>query len=189
MFEELIQLDQNTFLYLNNLGVESWDGFWLFLTNKWSAVPLYLLLLVLSYRHLGVRKTLLVVVTVILLITCTDQLANFFKYGLKRLRPCHEEEFFGLMRLVKASCGGKYAFFSAHAANASAVAFFFVFLLRKKLKYFSTLLLFWAALVAYSRIYIGVHYPLDIITGALVGLFFSWLFYKLYNFGVHKFSL
>jgi undecaprenyl-diphosphatase len=189
MLEELIQLDRSVFLYLNTLGTESWDGFWLFLTDKWSALPLYVLLLWLSYKQLGTRKTLVLLIAVALLITCTDQMANFFKYGIKRLRPCYDEEFAGMMRLVKSSCGGRYAFFSAHAANSFSIAVFFALLFWKKIRVFSLLLLVWAMLVAYSRVYIGVHYPLDILAGALAGLIFGWLFYRLFIFGVHKYSL
>ena len=189
MLDQLIYLDRELFLFLNNLGTDSWDGFWLTITNKWTSIPIYLLLLILSYKHLGIKKTLWVLVSVALLITCTDQLANFFKYGVRRLRPCHEEDLLDSMRLVKAYCGGKFAFFSAHAANSFAIATFFVMLLKSKFRLFPFLLLFWALLVAYSRIYIGVHYPLDVITGSLIGALFGWLFYKLYIFAMQKFSV
>ncbi len=189
MLDQLIHLDRELFLFLNNLGTDSWDGFWLTVTNKWTSIPIYLLLLILSYKYLGIKKTLWVLVSVALLITSTDQLANFFKYGVRRLRPCHEEDLLGQMRLVKAYCGGKFAFFSAHAANSFAIATFFVLLLKERFRLFPFVLLFWALLVAYSRIYIGVHYPLDVITGSLVGALFGWLFYKLYIFAMQKFSV
>ena len=79
MWEELIKLDQELFLFLNQLGSDSWDSLWLLLTNKWTSIPLYLILLILSYIHLGWKKTLVVLLSVALLITCTDQLANFFQ--------------------------------------------------------------------------------------------------------------
>ena len=189
MLDHLLHLDRELFLFLNNLGTDTWDGFWLTVTNKWTSIPIYLLLLILSYRHLGIKKTLLVLVSVALLITCTDQLANFFKYGVGRLRPCYEEELLDKMRLVKAYCGGRFAFFSAHAANSFAIASFFVCLLKARFKLLPILILFWALLVAYSRIYIGVHYPIDVITGLLVGGLFGWVFYKLYIFAMQKFSV
>lgn len=189
MLEELIQLDREVFLYLNNLGTETWDGFWLFITKTWSAFPLYLLLLVLSYRRLGLKKTLFLLVAVALLITVTDQLSNFFKYGLQRLRPCYDPEISELTRLVKASCGGKYSYFSAHAANSFAVAGFFARLLKSKWGSFGAFLLLWASFVGYSRIYLGVHFPLDVISGAAIGLIMSWLFYRLYIFAMHKYQV
>lgn len=189
MLEELVQLDQQLFLFLNNLGNERWDSFWLATTNKWASIPVYLALLLLSFRYFGLKRTLLLLAVVALMITATDQLANFFKFGVQRLRPCFEEEIFSSMRLVKSSCGGKFGYFSAHASNSFATATYFVLLLRSHLKYSTALLLIWAFLLAYSRIYIGVHYPLDVISGALVGALFGWLFSRLYIFAANKFSL
>ena len=189
MLEELLRLDRELFLLLNSLGTPTWDGFWMFLTNKFSAIPLYAVLLFLSYKHLGVKKTALLLVAVALLITATNGLADFFKYGVQRLRPCFDPDIGDLVRLVKSSCGGRFSYFSAHAANSFAVAFFFTILLRSKYGYIGLLLLGWASLVAYSRIYIGVHFPLDVLTGAGVGILFSWLFANLYIFAVHKFRL
>ena len=189
MWQELIRYDKELFLFLNNLGNPSWDGFWMFVTNKFSAIPLYLLLLVLTYRQLGLKRTILVLITVAVMILVTDQLSNLFKYGVKRLRPCYDSDLNGLVRLVKSYCGGKFGYFSAHAANNFAVAFFFTFLLRKKFRYIGIFLMVWAFLVAYSRIYIGVHFPLDVLTGGLIGLIFSWLFTKLYIFAVEKFPI
>ena len=166
MLEDVIHYDKDLFLWLNNMGSPNWDGFWLFITYKWNFVSLaiYATLIGLSYRYYGLKKTLLVLVTMAILILTTDQLANFFKYGVQRLRPCHDPEVNTLMRLVKESCGGKFGYFSAHAANSFAVALFFTFLLKSKLRYIGIFLMLWAFVVAYSRIYIGVHFPLDVIT-------------------------
>lgn len=189
MLEELIRIDQELFLILNNLGTESWDTFWLTVTNKLVSIPVYVLLLILAIKFIGFKRTILMLVVVALLITTTDQLANFFKYGVQRLRPCYEESIFESMRLVKSSCGGKFGYFSAHAANSFAAATFFVLLLKPHLKFIGLILILWASIVAYSRIYIGVHYPLDILSGALVGMLFGWLFYRLFIFAQNKFSL
>ncbi len=177
MFDALINKDIELLIFLNNLGTIQWDGFWLFITNKFSAIPLYLLLLYLSYKFFGVKKTVVIVVLIALLITVSDQTSNAFKYGFKRLRPCHDESISHLIRLVKSSCGGRYAYFSAHAANAMAIAVFFGLLFKNKLKYVLSILILWAFMVAYSRIYIGVHFPLDVLTGILFGSFYGLLFY------------
>ncbi|WP_298506832.1 phosphatase PAP2 family protein [uncultured Maribacter sp.] len=189
MLEQLVQLDKSIFLQLNNLGSTTWDGFWLFITNKVNSIPLYLVLLFLSYKTLGVKKTVLLLITVGIMIGVTDQLANFFKYGVQRLRPCHDDEVNTLMRLVKSYCGGKYGYFSAHAANSFAVAIFFTRIMKEKYNYIGVVLLFWAAMVAYSRVYIGVHFPLDILTGTAIGVFLGWLFTKLYIFALQKFPI
>lgn len=186
MLEELVQWDRAFFLFLNGLGSSTWDGFWLFVTGKWSAIPLYTLLLLLSIRFLGWKGTGILLLAVALLITTTDQLANFFKYGVERLRPCHDQQLFDAMRLVKRSCGGKFGYFSAHAANSMALASFFSILLKKRMKWMPLLLLFWAILVGYSRIYVGVHFPGDVLTGMLVGLLFGWVYARLFIFAQHK---
>ncbi|MEO0527856.1 MAG: phosphatase PAP2 family protein [Bacteroidota bacterium] len=189
MWEEIIQYDKQLFLFLNSLGTGPWDGFWLFITNKWSSIPLYAVLLILSYRSFGPKKTIVLLVAVALMITVTDQLANFFKYGIQRLRPCHDPDINLLMRLVKKSCGGRFGYFSAHAANATATAFFFTILFRTTYAHIGIFLMFWAFFVAYSRIYIGVHFPLDVVTGVGIGLILSWLFAKLYIFALQKIPL
>ena len=187
--EELLQLDQSVFLYLNQLGSTEWDRFWLGISDKWAAIPLYVIMLAFTYRVLGPRKTGVALLTIALLILATDQLANFFKYGVGRLRPCYQPELDGLVRLVKQNCGGKFSFFSAHAANSFAVAFFYFKGFRKFRVTFGAILLLWALLVGYSRIYLGVHYPLDIIAGYLVGGFLGWLFWNLFIFAQRKLSL
>jgi undecaprenyl-diphosphatase len=186
MWEALLEWDQELFLWLNGLGSPGWDEFWLMLSDKWTAIPLYLLLLIVAFRQFGGKRTLILLVFIALLITCTDQLANFFKYGIGRLRPCHDTDIGSAVRLVKASCGGRFGFFSAHAANAFGVAAFFVVLWGRKHLWWGTLLLFWAILVGYSRIYLGVHFPLDVISGFIAGGFLGWIFARLYVFALQK---
>lgn len=189
MLDSLLQSDKELFLYLNGLGNTSWDGFWMGLSDKWTSIPLYLVLLFLSYRALGLKRTLLLLAAVGVLITVTDQLSNFFKYGVRRLRPCFEADLQEQMRLVKGYCGGKFGFYSAHASNTMAVAVFFISLLGSRYRFLWPLLALWSLAIAYSRVYIGVHYPLDILGGVLAGLFIGWLFSRLYSLAVNKFNL
>jgi undecaprenyl-diphosphatase len=189
MLDQLVEHDKELFLILNNLGSESWDGFWMFITNKFSSIPLYLFLAYLSFRQFGLKKTLLLIVFAALMITATNGLADFFKYGVRRLRPCYDTSVNELMRLVKDSCGGKFGYFSAHAGNTMAVATFFSILLKRRFRYIGILLLVWAILVAYSRIYIGVHFPFDVFSGMVIGLLFGWLFAKLFIFTLPKIRL
>lgn len=181
MLEQLLQYDTELFLFLNNLGNNSWDGFWLIITEKFSSIPLYLVLLYLIWKHFSWKGTLLVMVIVAVMITATDQLANLFKYVLfQRPRPCRVEALQDQMRMVADGCG-RYGYFSAHAASSMAVAVFIGLLLRKYYKYLAFMLLFWAVVIAYSRIYLGVHYPLDSITGMFFGGLLGWLFFKLFK--------
>jgi len=187
MLETLLNKDIELLIYLNNLGTVQWDGFWLFVTNKYSSIPLYLLLLYLGYKQYGIKKILITVLFIALLITFSDQTSNFFKYGFKRLRPCHNENISNLIRIVGNRCGGLYSFFSGHAINSMAIAIFFGFLLKNKYTYLFPLLIFWALLVAYSRIYVGVHFPLDVFIGMFFGLLYGIIFYKLFNLFLKKF--
>jgi len=179
MIDSLINNDIEFFLFLNNLGTTQWDGFWLFITNKFSAIPLYIILLFFSYKYYGLKQTLIVLVGVGIVITLSDQTSNLFKYGFKRLRPCHDESILNLVRLVKSSCGGKFSYFSAHASNSMAVAVFFGLLLKKHLKHIFLILVLWALMVGYSRIYIGVHFPLDVLTGIFFGGLYAVVVYNL----------
>lgn len=187
--ETLIDKDQQLFLYLNGLGSEPYDAFWMFMTDKWSSIPLYVFLLILCLRTLKWKKTIVVLVLVALMIGVTDQLANAFKYGFERLRPCHEEDIVPLMRLVKSYCGGQFGYFSAHASNSFAVVTFFSILLNKNYKWLPMVLVIWGITVAYSRIYIGVHYPLDVITGISIGMVLGLLFSKLFKYTIKRFAI
>lgn len=188
MIEKLLEYDTELFLFLNNLGTKSWDGFWQIVTEKWSSIPLYFVLLILIYKHYKLKGTLVIVVSAALLITATDQLANLFKYVLfQRPRPCRVEALQEVMRFVADGCG-RYGYFSAHAASSMGAAVFLGLILQKWYRYLPFLLLFWAVLTAYSRIYLGVHYPLDIITGMFFGGLLGWIFYKLQLLGQRKFN-
>lgn len=179
MLDQLLQYDKELFLFLNNLGTPTWDGFWLVITNKLTFIPLYALLLFLIYKRLGLKALLLIVVVVAIMITFTDQVTNLFKYVIaKRPRPCREDELQGIMRFIAPRCG-RYGFFSGHSANSMVVAVFAGLILKPYYKNLIFILLFWSAIVAYSRIYVGVHYPLDIICGMTFGAIAGLGFYKL----------
>lgn len=187
MLDQLLQYDKELFLFLNNLGMPAWDNFWLVVTNKLTFIPLYALLLFLVYKRFGLKVLLLIVIMVAVMITFTDQITNLFKYIIaKRPRPCREEEMQGIMRFVAKRCG-RYGFFSGHSANSMAAAVFAGLLLKPYYNKLIFILLFWSALVAYSRIYVGVHYPLDIICGMAFGALSGFGFYKLQLFFKQRF--
>lgn len=183
--EKLAELDRELFLYLNNLGSENWDWMWIAISDKWMAIPLYALLLYLIFRKFGWKPTLITMVVVALLITATDQLANIFKHGFERPRPCRQEGVMEYARFVAERCG-RFGYFSAHAANSTGVAVFLSLLFKKHYPKLFVFLLIWAIVVSYSRIYLGVHYPGDVITGIFIGAVFGYLFHQLRKFLTSK---
>lgn len=186
MLDQLLHYDTELFIFLNKLGNSTWDGFWLFVTDKWSSIPLYAILLYLIYKHYGWKGTLVIMVCVALMITATDQLANLFKHGIQRPRPCQVAQLKEDMRFIAGGCG-KYGYFSAHAASSMAAAVFLGLSLQRWYRYLPFLLLVWAIITAYSRIYLGVHYPLDIITGMAIGGIIGWLFFLLQRWAQRRF--
>ncbi len=105
-----------------------------------------------------------------LAVTVSDLTAvHLFKNVFLRLRPCHEPSIAGMVHLVNDHCGGKYGFISSHASNSFALATFLSLLLGKKIRLFTLLIMLWAILLSYSRVYLGVHYPGDVIVGAIWG--------------------
>ena len=173
--ESLIELDKIIFIYLNSLGLEFFDTLWLFITDKKSSIPLYLFLIFYLYKKKSTIEFLKYLILISFLILFTDQASGFFKDYFQRLRPCHDQEINSYIRIVKEGCGGLYGFFSAHAANTFAVATFFYFTLKKYSNCFKYLFI-WALVVSYSRIYVGVHFPIDILFGACFGIILGYLF-------------
>ncbi|MFB0904799.1 MAG: phosphatase PAP2 family protein [Nonlabens sp.] len=177
--EDIKKLDWDATLFLNDWGNDAVDLFFNIVTHKFYAVPLYLYILFTLYKKLGVRNLAIALIAIALLITCTDQLANLFKNGFERFRPFREPALEGLISKVGKS-GGTYGFYSGHASSAFALATFLWFILKRKHKTLGIVMLVWAVLVAYSRVYLGVHYLGDVLMGAfmgtLLGLFFAWVY-------------
>ncbi len=186
MIEQLLQYDTELFIYLNSLGSKNWDPFWLAYTSKFNWIPFYALLLYLIFKQIGIKPMLITIVVVFFMILATDQTTNLFKHGLHRLRPCHLAEIIEKMRLVRSGCGGQYGFFSGHASNTMAAAIFIGLMLQNKFNYLVYILVIWAFLMAYSRVYIGVHYPLDIVLGMIFGALMGYIFYRINLFAMKK---
>ena len=186
--DSIIQLDKKIFLYLNNLGTPTWDGFWLFMTDKYYQIPLYLLLLFFFYKFYNLKGTLITLVVIALLITTSDQLANLFKYVLvMRPRPCRAEGVGEFTRIIASHCG-RYGYFSGHATSSMALAFFTGLTLQKHLKYIFVFMVMWSVTVSYSRVYLGVHYPGDIVTGMTVGIGLGYAAFLFHSFLISKYG-
>jgi undecaprenyl-diphosphatase len=178
MLEKILSIDTELFVFLNGLGSEKYDGLWLIITKQTSWIPLFLFLLYLIFKKLGTKQTLYLMVFVAILLVFTDQIANVFKNGIQRLRPCNNPEINSFIRIVQSR--SSFGFFSGHATSSMGVATFLYLIFKKDFKYF-WLLFLWPLLFAYSRIYLGLHYPLDIISGYLCGAILGFLMFKLYQ--------
>lgn len=167
--EFLIDLDQKLFLELNGRFHSPWlDQVMFFLTKTTAWLPLYAFLLFLIIRAYG-KNAWIPLVAIALTILFADQFtSSFMKPFFERLRPSREPELEGLVHIVNNYRGGRYGFASSHAANTFGVATL-LWIVLKRHRPWIALLFLWSLFVGYTRIYLGVHYPGDVIVGCLVG--------------------
>ena len=189
MIEKVESWDTSLFLFLNGFHNDFWDTVMYWVSDKYFWAPFYALLLIL----IGVKlkwKTLLVILPLIaLLILFSDQGSVFLKNLFQRYRPCHNYLIQDIVHTLNGKCGGQYGFVSSHTANTFALAVFVGMLFREKLKWMLLFMLSWASLVSYSRIYLGVHYPADLLAGALLGTGIGFLLVKGYFYFYKKIKL
>lgn len=178
MLEKIKEIDVNLFVYLNGLGSESYDKLWLIITDQLNWTPVFLVIFYLIYKKIGGKQLLYLILFIAVLIAFTDQATNFVKNTVQRLRPCNDPEINSFIRIVRSR--SSFSFFSGHAANTMAVATFLFLVLKRHFKYLGLLFL-WPLIFAYSRIYLGLHYPGDILSGYFFGAVFGASLYLLYR--------
>lgn len=178
MLESLLDWDKRTLIFLNGLGSETYDTFWSLVTNIGSWTPLFIFFFILIMRQHQRKEGLIISLTVVGLLLVTLMLTEFTKDFVERLRPNNDQEIKNLIRILKQPEG--FSFFSGHASTSFAVTTLVVLFLRKNRVWFSLLFL-WPLLFSFSRIYVGVHFPLDLLVGALVGTILALLSYSIYN--------
>jgi undecaprenyl-diphosphatase len=187
IWENLKSWDQRLFIEINSgLANSFFDSIMPWLRNSFYWAPLYLFLLVfaiLNFKGRGLWWAVLFLCTVSL----TDIISSrLFKEAFDRLRPCQDAEFPGQVRLLLNHCSGGFSFTSSHAANHFGMATFFFFTARHLIGRWAWIAFLWAAVISYAQVYVGVHYPLDIIggavTGILFGLFMGMFFNKRFGF-------
>ncbi len=171
------RIDQQLLLFINSLNSPFFDQVMHAISGKLIWVPLYLAILI----FLGIkykRKFFIILIFIILAVTLADQSSVFVKNLFLRLRPCHEPSLKGLVHLVNGECGGMYGFVSSHATNSFNVALLSLLFVKKR--WYSISIIAWALVVGYSRIYLGVHYPGDVLCGSFLGAFIGWSMFRLY---------
>lgn len=173
----LEHLDQQLFLFLNSLHSPFMDQVMYTISGRVIWVPLYLAILI----YLGItykRKFFIILIFIILAATLADQSSVFMKNLVHRLRPCHEPSLTGLVHIVKGECGGVYGFVSSHATNSFDVALLSLLFIKKR--WYSVSIIIWALVIGFSRVYLGVHYPGDVLCGSILGAFIGWSMYQFY---------
>jgi undecaprenyl-diphosphatase len=186
MIEYLNSMDTKLFLFLNGFHNSFFDPVMYWFSDKLIWVPMYVIIaffIIWKYKMRGVIMLLFVGLVIAL---CDQTASHLIKNLTQRLRPSHEPSLAGLIHLSKAGPGGLYGFVSSHAANAFGVATFLFFVLDSRFRLLKYWLFVWAALVSYSRIYNGVHYPGDVIVAALLGSLIGWGMAKLYQYIEYK---
>ncbi len=183
--EFLINFDKELFLFLNSFHSPLWDYFFWFFSGTVVWIPLYVSILYVAIKQTGI-KSLWIIVAIALTIALCDQIASgFFKPYFERLRPSHEPKLNNIVYLLNNFKAGRFGFISSHAANSFGLATIISLLFKRR--WLTFFFFTWAIINSYSRIYLGLHYPGDILVGTLVGVISGWLTYRLYYWFVSRF--
>jgi undecaprenyl-diphosphatase len=176
MIEWLISLDTRLFLFFNGLHTPFLDLLMYDVSRMWIWVPLYLGVIAFIIRKWKM-ESIWIILSIIICVVLTDQLTNLTKEFFGRLRPSHEPALQGMVHHVRGYMGGQFGFVSGHSSNVFGFALLSSLILKQKI--FTPIIFFWAAIVAYSRIYLGVHYPLDILGGMILGMGIALIVYTI----------
>lgn len=179
MLDVILQKDKDIILFLNNLGSEQWDSFWLLITNQLNWIPLFVFVFYLVIKTFGWKQGSFIILSMIVLVAFSDQFTNLIKNTVARLRPNNDASISSQLRIVITP--QSYSFYSGHAATSTIFSVFVILLLRQQYKYIYLILLF-PLVFSYSRLYLGVHFLTDIVSGIIAGTLLA----NLYFYGYKK---
>lgn len=181
MLESLSALDTELLLFLNQFHNTFFDSVMFRLTNQLSWIPFFLFIIFYIYKNFK-KDTLWILLGIAIVIVISDQIVSgFMKPFFSRFRPSNDPSLVGLLHIVNEYRGGLYGFASSHAANSFGIALFLWLFTHRKIKWI-WIMFIWATIFSYTRIYLGVHYPGDIVSGAIVGMLISYLVFWVYKY-------
>jgi len=173
--ETILSLDQILFSWINqDLANPFLDAIMPYWREKMTWIPLYAGILIISFLKFSWKKALVFIILLAGTVGVADQISSqWIKKSVKRVRPCNDQLLKKEVHLL-VDCGSGYSFTSSHATNHFAIASFIAFALFSNKKMWRILLLFWAGSIAFGQVYVGVHYPLDVTIGAILGILIGW---------------
>jgi len=179
LIEKIEQIDRQLLFAINDANSPLLDTIMWWVSKPAFGIPFYLLFVFLLYKYFGWKSALIIVLSTVAAVGLADLSAKYlFKEMFERFRPSQNFEIKDQLHYVNSYHGGMYGFVSSHAANMFSIAMILGLWLKKKIRYSLHFLLIWAALIGYSRVYLGVHYPSDVLCGALLGMSIAFLIYK-----------
>ena len=179
LIEKIEQIDRQLLFAINDANSPLFDTIMWWVSKPAFGIPFYLLFVFLLYKYFGWKSALIIVLSTVAAVGLADLSAKYlFKEMFERFRPSQNFEIKDQLHYVNSYHGGMYGFVSSHAANMFSIAMILGLWLKKKIRYSLHFLLIWAALIGYRRVYLGVHYPSDVLCGALLGMSIAFLIYK-----------
>lgn len=186
MLETIIEKDQQLLIYLNGLGSTFWDPFYMYITHQINWWPFFVLIIFLLLKKISLKQFGLLVLVLAVFFLFTDQTTNLVKNSVERLRPVNDPLIEPYLRIVRKA--GSFSFFSGHASNSSGATLILFLILRKYYRY-AWVIFFFPLLFAYTRLYLALHYPLDILCGYIFGISSGFMFFYLFKFLNNKYGL
>lgn len=186
MLDNIVAKDQELLIYLNNLGTEFWDPIVMYITHQINWWPFFLVLVFFLLKKISLKQFGLLVVILAVFFLFTDQMTNVVKYAVARLRPVNDPEILPHLRYLRGA--NSPSFFSGHASNSSGSILLLFLILRKYYNYM-WMIFFFPLVFAYTRIYLALHYPGDILVGYVFGICSGLFFYNLFKYTNNRLGL
>lgn len=186
MFENIVAKDQELLVYLNNLGTTFWDPIFMYITHQINWWPFFVFLMFLLLKKISLKQFGLLVLVLTVFFVFTDQTTNLVKYSVARLRPVNDPLIEPFLRILRKA--NSPSFFSGHASNSSG-SILLIFLILKRYYKYAWIIFFFPLIFAYTRIYLALHYPLDILCGYIFGIASGFMFFYLYKYFNNRLNL